>query len=258
MAASGGDMEHSDLVSKHLAGSGVEIGAFKTPIPGIKPIYLDRFSNYAGDPTLADFYGDACELPFHDSSLSYVASSHVFEHVANPLLALSEWFRVLRHGGIIYMVVPDRRKTFDHPRPLTAPGHMLDDFNNRVSQVDATHIDDFVYGVDWAAFSPSTPPAEESEARDKLASVYRDSVKAGLEINIHFHTFESGNVLDLFRIGNRERVWEGRIEAVEVVEAFPDSNPIGFLVVARVRKHPRIRWSSLFAKKGLRDNVRKP
>ncbi|HEY5551003.1 MAG TPA: methyltransferase domain-containing protein, partial [Opitutaceae bacterium] len=147
-------MENTDIVPRYLAGSGVEIGAFKTPIPGIRPVYVDRFANYAGEPTHADFYGDACELPFHDSSLRYVASSHVLEHVANPFAALAEWFRVLKHGGCIYMVVPDRRRTFDHARPLTDVAHMLADFRNGTTQSDATHIDDFVHGVDWRTFSP--------------------------------------------------------------------------------------------------------
>lgn len=77
-------MNHSDVVPKYLTGLGVEIGAFKTPIPGVKPIYVDLFSHYAGEATLAEYYGDACSLPFYDSSLHYVATSHVLEHVANP------------------------------------------------------------------------------------------------------------------------------------------------------------------------------
>jgi SAM-dependent methyltransferase len=250
-------MEHSDLVSKYLGGLGAEIGAFKTPIPGISPIYVDRFATYALEPTQADYYGDACELPFHDSSIRFVASSHVLEHVANPLAALSEWFRVLRHGGIIYMVIPDRRWTFDHLRPLTDPGHMLTDCRNRVTQSDGTHIDDFVYGIDWGMFSPSTPPAQAMTARDDLASLYRRSTDAGLEINIHFHTFESGNAVELIRVGNREKIWPGRIELVEVVERFPSSNPNGFLVVARVSKRFGERWAALLAKKGHLRNARK-
>ena len=135
-------MEHSQIIPRYLVGPGVEIGAFQTPIPSISPIYVDRFATYAGEPTLADYFGDACDLPFLDDSVQYVASSHVLEHVANPFAALKEWTRVLRHGGYIYMVVPDRRHTFDHRRPLTAPVHMLADFRGGVGQVDGTHIDD--------------------------------------------------------------------------------------------------------------------
>jgi SAM-dependent methyltransferase len=241
-----------------LTGTGVEIGAFKTPLPGIEPIYVDRFAEYAGEPTLADYYGDTCDLPFYNSSVDYVATSHVIEHAANPLSALAEWFRVIRHEGLIYMVIPDRQKTFDHPRPLSEPSHILEDFRNRVTQADGTHIDDFVYGVDWQMFSPDTPPEEERRARDELASVYRRSVEAGNEINIHFHTFESHSALELIRVGNRERIWPGEIRVVRVEENFPESNPIGFLVVATVHKNLPARVRGFFSKKkGLKKDARK-
>ena len=124
-------MEHLDIVAQYLREPGIEIGAFTTPVPGIKPIYLDRFAEYAGIATLNDYIGDACDLPFYDSSLRYVVTSHVLEHVANPLAALSEWYRVLMHGGIIYAVIPDRRKTFDRNRALTTVDHIYEDFKKR-------------------------------------------------------------------------------------------------------------------------------
>jgi len=78
-----------------------------------------------------------------------------------------------------------------------------------------------------------------------------------LEINIHFHTFEPERVVELISIGNREAVWEGTMEIIEIVEQFPGSNPIGFLVVARAKKRLGHRLSSTFAKKGLRSDARR-
>ena len=111
-------MTHEEKVARWIGPGkiGVEIGAFKSPIPGLapRPIYVDRFRDYAGARCLADYYGDATELPFRDNSLDYVVTSHVLEHVPNPVKALAEWYRVLRPGGIIYCLVPDRRYTWDH------------------------------------------------------------------------------------------------------------------------------------------------
>jgi SAM-dependent methyltransferase len=249
-------MEHIDIIPKTLGGIGVEIGAFKTPLPGIKPIYLDRFSEYAGEPTLADYYGDACDLPFYGSSLDYVASSHVLEHVANPLAALREWYLALRHGGIIYLVIPDRRKTFDHPRSLTAPEHLLDDFRRGTTQVDGTHIEDFVHGVDWRMFSPSTPVEETPAAREALLAGYRHAILNGMEVNIHFHTFEPPSAVAAIELGNRARVWPGRIKVRMVTEGFPASNPNGFLIIAEVRKTVRERIRAAFGPRGLRKDAR--
>src|SRR5687768_664147 len=94
---------------------GTEIGAGGKPLRGLepRPVYVDCFKTFGSDVCDADFYGHACALPFHDHSLDYVIASHVLEHVANPIAALAEWYRVVRPGGIIYLVVPNRLSAFD-------------------------------------------------------------------------------------------------------------------------------------------------
>lgn len=233
-----GASTHADAVQHYLRGNGVEIGAFKTPIPGIRPVYVDRFGHYANEPTGAEYLGDACALPFHDRSLDYVATSHVIEHVANPVAAFKEWCRVLKHEGIIYMVVPDRRLTFDHPRPLTPVPHILDDFARGTTQVDGTHIDDFTYGVDLSLFSPATPPERVQAEREALAASYRERIAQGLEINIHFHTYEPPQMTALIEETNH-LLGGPTIHVLHAVERFPAENPIGFLIIAQVR-HPLI------------------
>lgn len=230
-------MEHLDLVGGLLAGPGVEIGAFHTPIPGISPVYVDRFSEYAHQPTLAEYFGDAADLPFVDSSLNYVATSHVIEHVANPLSAFLEWYRVLRHNGVIYMVVPSRLFTFDRSRPLTPVDHMVADFQQNVTQCDGTHIDDFVFNVDWREFSPSTPESDVAKERNTLRESYRNAIRTDSEINIHFHTFEPATMLELIQRANDVLpLHGGAIHVERMEEPFPASQPNGFLVVARVHK----------------------
>jgi len=53
---------------------------------------------------------DAQSLPFQDESFEYVFSHHVIEHIPNRQIALSEMKRVLRHGGHLYIGVPNRRR----------------------------------------------------------------------------------------------------------------------------------------------------
>ncbi len=234
-------MTHEQMIARWLRGVGVEIGAFKYPVPGIKPFYVDRFREYAGERCLADYWGDACNLPFRDDSLDYVVSSHVLEHVANPVAALKEWVRVLRHGGIIYLLVPDRRHTWDRARELTPPRHMLADFEQGITQADGTHIADFVDNVDWSTYSPATPPAEVPEKKRQLKETYFAAVKAGAEINIHFHVFEPSNLLTLIELLESYPGTRFRWKIVNQAERFPDNNPIGFLVVIRVAKPLRAR-----------------
>lgn len=229
-------MNHLDKTSKWLKGTGVEIGAFKTPIDGIKPIYVDKFHEFAGERCLADFYGEACSLPFHNNSLDYVASSHVLEHVSNPIKAICEWYRVLRPGGIMYVVVPDRRFTWDHRRELTPVAHMLDDYARNTTDCDATHIDDFVENVDWATYSPATPSEQVPAEKQKLKQIYHETVADGRIINIHFHVFEPSNVVELFKAVTTFPQTKLDLTILDTAEQFPDNNPNGFLIVVRANK----------------------
>jgi SAM-dependent methyltransferase len=233
-------MTHEEKI-RHWIGegkAGTEIGPGSSPLPGFSPapIYVDCFKKFGTDDCRADFFGDACHLPFHDHSLDYVAASHVLEHVANPVAALAEWYRVLRPGGIIYLVVPDRRGTWEHQRGLTSVDHMLDDFVAGTNSCDATHIDEFVYEADWSRFSPDTPPEKLAERQRELAAGMHAAVERGEAINIHFHTFEPSNVQELFQ---RLTTWPTRRfqwELLDLVGAFPAESPNGVLAVVRVHK----------------------
>jgi SAM-dependent methyltransferase len=47
-------------------------------------------------------------LPFADGTFDLVHSNHVFEHLADPLAAAKEAWRVLRPGGVIFVEVPNQ------------------------------------------------------------------------------------------------------------------------------------------------------
>lgn len=242
-------MTHEEKIARWIprGAHGTEIGAGVAPLPGLSPapVYVDCFKAFGADANRADFYGHACALPFHDSSLDYVLASHVLEHVANPVAALAEWYRVLRPGGIIYLVVPDRRMTWDQPRDLTPVAHFLDDFARGTTACDATHIDEFAGRIDWSRFDPSAPAEEIPARRAELARGMREAVARGEDINIHFHTFEPSNLralLETLAGPNRDRpgprfAWE----IVDTAEYFPAANPNGVLAVLRVAKGWRAR-----------------
>jgi SAM-dependent methyltransferase len=194
-------MTHEEKIAQWIGTGkiGTEIGPGSSPVPGVDPapIYVDCFKTFAAAPCRADYYGHACALPFHDHSLDYILASHVLEHVANPVCALAEWYRVVRPGGHIYLVVPDRRATWEHARELTPVDHMIDDFIRGTTAVDATHIDEFIFQADWSIFSPETPAEDVPAKQAELARTMRWAVEHGEEINIHFHTFESSNLREL-------------------------------------------------------------
>ena len=225
---------HRRKTSKWLnRGKGIEIGAFKTPIEGIQPYYVDKFRKFANERCLADIFSDPVYLPFHANSLDYVASSHVLEHMANPVAAICEWYRVLRPGGIMYMVVPDRRYTWDHDRQLTSCDHLLDDYFRGMTDCDATHIDDFVDHVDWLQYAPDTALEDVPAKKAVRKKAYHEAVSAGRIINIHFHVFEPSNLMELFKRLTLHPKTGLQLSIVDHEERFPSKSPNGFLIVAR-------------------------
>lgn len=48
-------------------------------------------------------------LPFKNESLDYLISSHTLEHIKNTESVLKEWLRVLKVGGFMAVVMPDKR-----------------------------------------------------------------------------------------------------------------------------------------------------
>jgi SAM-dependent methyltransferase len=69
-----------------------------------REVQTDMCGEYAviDVPALAD------NIPLKDNSQDYVISSHVVEHMPNPFAAFVEWDRLVRDGGIIFMIFPSR------------------------------------------------------------------------------------------------------------------------------------------------------
>jgi SAM-dependent methyltransferase len=169
---------------------GLEIGAHHRPTPGVTPFYTDSAASFAGTSGRLDFLADASALPLADGTLDYLCSSHVLEHLANPLAALWEWHRALAPGGLLYLVVPDKRFTFDAPRATTGTGHLLLDFARAATAgTSREHVDEFVSRSDWSLLHPEVRAGDRPAQQARARAAYLSRLARGESIDIHFHTF---------------------------------------------------------------------
>jgi SAM-dependent methyltransferase len=111
----------------------------------------------------------------------FALSSHVLEHVANPLLALSEWIRVVKPGGTLVLVVPHKAGSFDHRRAVTTLEHMIADLEQGTTEADMTHVAEILDLHDLSR----DPEAGGIEAfRERAADNLRNR-------GLHHHVFDT-------------------------------------------------------------------
>jgi len=87
-----GDFKH------FLFGEGIDIGAGNDPLV-VQEGSVRGFDKEDGDALYMAGVADA--------SYDFVYSSHCLEHMPDIHLALRNWVRILKPGGILYVVVPD-------------------------------------------------------------------------------------------------------------------------------------------------------
>jgi len=73
------------------------------------------------------------------NAYDFVLSSHMLEHTANPIFVLLGWKRLLKDNGTLVLILPNKKHTFDHQRPVTTMEHLIADFNAGMTEDDLTH-----------------------------------------------------------------------------------------------------------------------
>lgn len=115
-----------------------------------------------------------------------VISSHVIEHLANPLRALAAWRRVTTPGGVLLIVAPHMEGTFDRRRPVTMLAHLVADREGGTGEDDLTHLDETLHLHDHAR--DVEPRTEAWEAKRRSNARHRV---------LHHHVFTTVSLLDL-------------------------------------------------------------
>jgi SAM-dependent methyltransferase len=177
-------------LSAWLRGDGIEIGALHVPL-GVhrtaRVRYVDRLTaeeQRSQYPELAGVIGSAEDLSaFDDASLDFVIANHLLEHLEDPVAGLLEFERVLKPGGMVYLGLPDQRRTFDSDRELTSVDHLLRDHEEGAVTSRRDHY------VDWALHVAHVQPGElDSYVESYMSDAY----------SIHFHCWQPDTFLEFF------------------------------------------------------------
>jgi SAM-dependent methyltransferase len=100
---------------------------------------------YFKDRVGRQYIAEATDLGrINDQSYDFILSCHSLEHVANPIKAVKEWGRVVKKGGTLVLVLPDKRFTFDNRRPYSTIEHLIKDFESGTDEHDTTHFEEII------------------------------------------------------------------------------------------------------------------
>lgn len=97
-------LNHPQFATRWLVGQGLDIGNPNDPLAQHRELFpaIKAVRGW----TEAD--GDAQYLQgLADNSVDFVHATHCLEHCADPREALKHWFRVLKPGGHLILLVPD-------------------------------------------------------------------------------------------------------------------------------------------------------
>lgn len=185
-------MEYRHRYLELLSGEGIEIGALHRPVsaPHLKVKYVDRLTKadlYKQYPELleypiveADILDDGETLKtIAENSFDFVIANHVIEHMANPILSIKNWLRVLKPGGRVFIAVPNPSTTFDNLRPITKLDHIMLDYNSPSDERDYEHFKEFALLVSCKIFGV----IPESEAENFAKKLW------DTKYSIHYHVW---------------------------------------------------------------------
>ncbi len=204
-------MSSREGLSSNLFGSGIEVGPGGTPLgvpDGVTVRYVDRLTiddhsrlfpelprdfGFVKPDVIADLDTDGLRA-IDSGSQDFVICSHVLEHLADPLRFLDEAHRVLRVGGVLLVLLPDRRYTFDRDREPTPLSCLIRDHEVGATTPDDAHMTEFLLGADQGpTFVLSDDPLERSE----LFEWHRSR-------SIHVHCWTDDEFPDVLRYCSNE------------------------------------------------------
>jgi SAM-dependent methyltransferase len=162
-----------------------------------------NFNFNENSPPGRQYLGEAANLARIDSAkYDFILSSHMLEHTANPLQALSEWTRVLKDDGVLVLVLPHKDGTFDNQRPVTTLDHLIEDFKCEVKEDDLTHLTEI---LELHNFSRDPGSETSSEFKKRSENNFENRC-------LHHHVFDTQLAVNLLNYHGVQ------IHAVELIE----------------------------------------
>lgn len=204
-------------------GHGLEIGPLFSPLVSkdeAKVLYIDHMST----DDLKKKYKDH-EIPLDSivpidyvltnnslkesvagKKFDYVIASHVIEHIPDMVRWLADVASILKEGGILSLVIPDKRFTFDIQRNESRPADVIGAYLDRHTRASSATMYDYISQVQlnidpaevwrnpWADYSKKPIYSLEETYKTCL-----DNLKEGVYVDSHCFVFTPYSFFEIIR-----------------------------------------------------------
>jgi SAM-dependent methyltransferase len=210
---------------------GLEIGPLASPrvLKGQGAVlYVDHADaeglryKYSTDPIMRHRLDEIVEVDYvlaqdqrlHDTVASdapfdYVIASHLIEHIPDPVSWLADIAKALRVGGILSLVIPDKRYCFDLNRRTTDISEIVDSHLRQLRRPSFKQVYDFISKeitgqVDTAAIWAGTANYSDTVRSDvedpDIAALQLCRTVANSEdfVDVHCNVFTPDSFLELY------------------------------------------------------------
>ena len=233
----------------------LEIGPLDRPVlprPDYDVLYADWAptsvlrEKYADDPNVYEIvdvdiiWNGTVELsPVVPNGMTFdaVIASHVVEHVPDPVGWLQHLSSVLKPGGTVGLVIPDKRFTFDHNRRVSETADLIDAHVRRATVASYAQLYDFhtrALPVDTAAlWNGDGDYVGQVRSDDLRREAYAGCVALrdeGRYVDVHCHTFTP----DSFITTMEDLVHLGLLDLA--IEELVPTQPLSFEFYVRLQK----------------------
>lgn len=208
------------VAQSYIQGHGIEIGAFASPLAvpaGVNVMYVDKSDvDEVAEPfsisglTLADFGVNLAAIvkpdivddgetlsKVGDYSQDFVVANHVLEHFQDPIKGFKNMLRVLKHDGILYLSLPEMRRSFDRTRVQTPFEHILKDYEEGPAWSRDLAYAEFgkvfaAQGMDKGLFKKHVGSEREAFEAQQAKAL------SDADFSIHFHAWTMDGMQDMF------------------------------------------------------------
>jgi SAM-dependent methyltransferase len=192
----------SEIAARFVRGRGIEVGAGSRPFP-LPPDTLCFYGDVRDSAELADYFHSAPDAIVVNGSLNaqtfegipsesqdFVVSAHVIEHLEDPIGSIRQALRVLKRDGVLILVVPDRRHTFDRDRPATSLDHLRTD---ALDGGTSTRLEAYEEHVRYVHRTLTGEILSEERIRTDAQAIMK------ARMDVHFHCWTTAEFLGMLK-----------------------------------------------------------